>query len=372
MKNKLTSIGIGLLAFGGVIVAPIIPTDLTWVQGQENILFDTPSGDMEVGYYYQLNSTDCVTRLIDNRDTSGWDVVECETISPQSILAHHIGKAYYDFFTDGEKTYRYRITKKEYQDVAFLKDFPQPLKTINKSILSATVADAAIAFDLSTNSGAQLTATSYSFSHTITGSNPYLIATVNIRMNAANGAVSGITWNGTALTVIGTPVANGSRRTELWDLTAPVTGAHTLAVTMATAPTDSVTGANSFTGVDQTTPRDAQNTATGNTTSNQPNVTVTTVADNSWTVDAMTIGITDCTTATTQMYGVVLGTLKGHASYKGPKTPAGGEVMSYTGCSTAITWAMSGASFKPFVSAAVNNQANVQVGGQIQGGFITN
>ena len=116
-------------------------------------------------------------------------------------------------------------------------------------------------------------------------------------------------------------------------------------------------GAISLTGVDQTAPVDAQNGATG--TSVTPSVTVTTVTDGAWVVDALAFRSTGAGTPTgnpgagqTQRWsqynegGGTATNIRGKGSTEGPKTPSGAVVMDWA-LSASVDWAISGIAVRP-------------------------
>ena len=116
-------------------------------------------------------------------------------------------------------------------------------------------AEAAIAFDSVTDSGANIN----SFSHTTTGSNLLLVVTA--QYNDGNESITGITYNSVALTKVrrdttGAPV---DITTEIWYLIAPASGANTVAVTYTANPTQRRHVSPSFTGAAQSSVLDAQN-----------------------------------------------------------------------------------------------------------------
>lgn len=220
---------------------------------------------------------------------------------------------------------------------------------------------AAIAFDAFTDSAANIN----SFSHTSTGSN--LVLVVGASYNDGSESITGITYNGVALTKIrrdttGAPV---DITTELWYLKAPATGANTVAITYTNNPTQRRHWAMTLTGIDQTTPLDAQNGGIG--TAATISTVVTTVADNAWVVDSVMYNETDVLTVgagQTQRLNAVQGTTKRLASHEGPKTPAGAVTMSWTGASGVDDWAISAASFAPAVAGAVQNVPILNIQGQ--------
>lgn len=125
------------------------------------------------------------------------------------------------------------------------------------------VAHAQVAFDASTSSSADLTraANTLTFPHTTTATGTNLVLVVGVSMNISGRnttTVTGITYNGVALTQAGTATSN-NQVTEIWYLKAPATGNNNVVVTInvpgAGNPTiGMVAGATTFTGADQTTP----------------------------------------------------------------------------------------------------------------------
>src|SRR3990167_11248949 len=128
------------------------------------------------------------------------------------------------------------------------------------------------------HSTAKGTASSLTFSHTCTGSNLYLKVTVGV--NFTDSDVTGVTYNGVALTLL--RALENTMRDEYWYLIAPATGAHDIVVSFAGASREKVCNAESYTGVHQTTPHRDQGggvyyvSATGDSTT--PSVAVTSAA----------------------------------------------------------------------------------------------
>ena len=122
---------------------------------------------------------------------------------------------------------------------------------------------AQVAVDATTSSSASLAGTgtpTLTFAHTTTATaNRVLIVGVSINItNAPTTKVSGVTYNGTALTFLGAHNDAGStRRVEMWYLLAPANGTFNVAVSVnipAAVTEGVVAGATTFTGVDQTVP----------------------------------------------------------------------------------------------------------------------
>jgi hypothetical protein len=112
----------------------------------------------------------------------------------------------------------------------------------------------AVAFDaISTNITGWGGGTVDALSHTCSGSNRLLL--VWVFFEGSSGSVTGITYNGVALTSVSS-VTEGTmeRKAELWRLIAPATGANDIEVSYSGSPNNIGVIGLSFTGVDQTTP----------------------------------------------------------------------------------------------------------------------
>ena len=130
-------------------------------------------------------------------------------------------------------------------------------------LLLAANVSAQVAVDATTSSSGSLAGAgtvNLTFNHTTTATaNRVLIVgvSINITNNAAT-AVSGVTYNGTAMTLVGAHNDTGNtRRVEMWYQLAPANGAHNVVVSVniPTAVTVGVVaGATTFTGVDQSVP----------------------------------------------------------------------------------------------------------------------
>ena len=139
--------------------------------------------------------------------------------------------------------------------------------------------------DLISESAGRGSGSSRTFSHTIPSgfSNTILIVGVSAQdSNHANMPITGITFNGVALTKTRHDEATGNNRTELWYLKNPDVTTANVVIT-ATGTLGELTGfALGFCNVDQTSPIDANNGGTG--TSGDPSVSLTTGVANAWTV----------------------------------------------------------------------------------------
>ncbi|HUO15963.1 MAG TPA: hypothetical protein VMX38_13335, partial [Verrucomicrobiae bacterium] len=130
--------------------------------------------------------------------------------------------------------------------------------------LAATSLSAQVAVDSTSTSKAELTGTgtkTLTFNHTTTTTGSNLVLLVGVSMNITNStstAVTGVTYDGKALTSAGFHKdAGNTRRVEIWYLLNPPTGTNSVVVSIniPTAKTiGAAAGATTFTGADQTVP----------------------------------------------------------------------------------------------------------------------
>lgn len=209
-----------------------------------------------------------------------------------------------------------------------------------------------ITFDAASNSGYQAAASTYSWSHTCTGSNRYL--RVGVGMLSLAQTVSGITYAGVAMTFIGAQASvSGAARVEIWGLVACSTGANNIEVTL-TGAIASAGVAKSYAGVHQTSPIEGLNGAQAtNVGAADATVDITTVADNDWVVDVVATDDTAITVGAgqTQRNNVTGAGGSVADSDEGPKTPAGAVTMSWTNVAALATWATAGVALRPVAAA---------------------
>ena len=139
--------------------------------------------------------------------------------------------------------------------------------------LSASDSRAQVAVDSHSSIAAEETGNNtrqITFAHTTTttGTNLLLLVAVSINITSATATtVSGVTYNGNALTFLGAHNdAGNTRRVEMWYQLAPSTGTNNVIVSVkipAAATVGVVAGAVTFTGVDQTVPLGAFTSADG-------------------------------------------------------------------------------------------------------------
>lgn len=145
-----------------------------------------------------------------------------------------------------------------------------------------------LTFDAASSSNG--TGTSLTFSHTVTagGADRALFVGVGVMdSNDANRPVTGITYNGVAMTKVDDEDTGSgtSERAELWRLVNPATGANNVVISTTGSVSRIMGGAASFTNVDQTTPIDAFAAANGG--SSPATASVTAVTEGAAVLDVM-------------------------------------------------------------------------------------
>lgn len=200
-----------------------------------------------------------------------------------------------------------------------------------------------IAFDAAsqnaTNSVTELT-----LAHTNTGANQ--IGFCGVGIGDANDWITGITWNGVAMTRINTQVIGGAanNRGYLYYIIAPTTG--NIVITSSNSVNIRAC-ATSYTGAKQTGQPDAQGTTSTGSTNTISSV-LTSVANNSWHVsfandDQGTLAASTGTTSRT----VTSPASSRMGDNNAAITPAGSNTMIWTDTGAGAGMAVCGATFAP-------------------------
>jgi hypothetical protein len=371
-----------------IVIPPKASTSLTdngngtfiysqkWLCSYETLLFDTTDGDLTTkqyapdgngtGYYVRTKpATEAQFERVDlNYKLAGLKQVNIVPYAHAYYDEFLTAQGAVDLWTPASKYYmvdppqlpsgdviRRPSTGFVYWDTANVKNHPQPIKTEITTTtpplepIAVPPEHHSIALDVASNSGAKNNISSYSWSHTCTGTNLLLAVGDSHRTGTSDYAVTGITYNSVAMSYIRTDLING-RRSTIYYLIAPATGSNTVAVTYAYLNTTGVGGAVSYTGAKQSGQPDANNGATAST--GDPSVSVTTVANNCWVFSCVS-SVYALTCDNTQRWNVANG--KAGSDTNGPKTPAGAKTMSWIH-STSGEWAISAASFAPYIAPA--------------------
>jgi len=198
----------------------------------------------------------------------------------------------------------------------------------------------------------------FTWAHTCTGSN--LVLCVNISIYDSADFPTSVTYNGVALTLIGS-TSNGQYTVYQYYLIAPATGANNIVVSVSGHVFDFVGSGVSLTGVDQTTAIGTQAVNSGTDTT--PTVNVTSAA-NEYVIDALIIthgGTLTVDGSQTQQAQAIGGSgfIKGASSTEGG---AATTTMSW-GNSSSQAWAIVGTPFKPVSGAATGQPYSKRVAG---------
>lgn len=219
----------------------------------------------------------------------------------------------------------------------------------------------AIAADATSDSGVGVTTNPLTWTHVVTGSNPYVFAAAR---NASNPprAITAFAYNSVSGTVIEgfTGDGNGFRSTGLCGLVNPSTGSHSLSITQAAAPSNwCVAIGASYSGVRQdsagTGGTDSSNTSEFISTSTSMTLACTTVDNNCILVAALSMG-ENAITASTNTEIVFTGSWTQEPSWcdsPTAQTPAGSHSLSVTLNSGTSEGYFLMAAIAPVASAAV-------------------
>jgi uncharacterized repeat protein (TIGR01451 family) len=222
-------------------------------------------------------------------------------------------------------------------------------------LLLVSTAHAQVVFDSVTSFSGQLTRTSpgnsLTFSHTTTGTNLLMVVGVSMNISGRNTTtVSGVTYNGVALTSAGTAISITNRRTELWYLIAPATGTHNVVVTLSVPGfgnpiIGTVAGAATFTGADQTTPIRTYVTNSGTSANAFVNVAS---SSNDMVLDTLALfsGTTAASTSPvqTQQWAISTGASGSDVYGFGSTRPGSASVPMSEDLSASATWAVAAVS----------------------------
>lgn len=226
-------------------------------------------------------------------------------------------------------------------------------------LLFSGVVASGIAFDAAGNSGDQAAASSYSGSASWSGTNRMLA--IDVSMLGPGVTVTAMTYGGANCTFIGAQSTITSfGRVEQWricssDSGAPGTGANTLSITLS-GSLEFTAEWVSYTGVNQTEPVEAFNSAQATNTGSATNasVVITSISDNCWIHAAITANKTSITAGQTTRNNIP-GTLGSGANEDNNAVvhPAGSTTMSYSNMGVTTTWAIAGYAIRPVADAVI-------------------
>lgn len=195
---------------------------------------------------------------------------------------------------------------------------------------------------------------SYSWSHTVSGSNTLLVVIMHIRSGTSD--VSTLTYDGETLTkAIAVQSASGVT-TEIWYKVNPASGSNTIAVTLTGPGNENSWGvAASYNGVLQTSPLDQTASETG--TNDDPDVDITPTEDNELVIGGVTHEAADplsTGSGETTIYNLDGGSWVVSSSYA-IQTTAALQTVNYTGNISSI-YAIAAATFKGIVTVTEDTE----------------
>jgi hypothetical protein len=145
----------------------------------------------------------------------------------------------------------------------------------------------AIAFDAQSNGIQNTGGLTCTVSHTVTGTNCLLLVACFNDTTGGLPTVTGATYNGVAMTQALSVAAPRPSNDYLFYLINPAVGTHNIVVTRSAGTNTLEVAAASYTGVSQTGFPDAQTSGTA-----RGSTSLTTVANNTWIVAAITDAVT--------------------------------------------------------------------------------
>lgn len=214
-----------------------------------------------------------------------------------------------------EATYESYNRKGAYLFAEKLTYYITPIEALAEATISE--AEAAIALDSAPGSIPNCSpCTSLTWSHTVSGTDPVLVASGHTSGSVAN-PITGITYAGNAMTSVGAVKTTNNLWAVIYQKTG-TTGANNIVIS-SSASISLLAGAVSYTGVDQSNPVDVHAGATLASTNVVQSLTTT--VDNAWLVGAIS-GNRTLSAASGSTYR---DSCCGYGLYdtNGPKTPAG-------------------------------------------------
>lgn len=215
------------------------------------------------------------------------------------------------------------------------------------------VSAAVIAFDTATATLQTSATNTLSYSHTVTGSNPFLLICIRTNFSSTD-LISTVKYNGVSATKLGfVSVAPNDDNVDAFYLFNPSTGTNTVAITGTAGATSIFSYAASYTGV-SSAGIDASST---NTTASggPPNVnTLTTSANNSWHIacgGSASGNVTAGTGTTLRTVTQAIGIFDNNAAI----TPAGSNTINMAGYNGTFGSTTIGFSIAPAIAAAPSN-----------------
>ncbi|HEX3582855.1 MAG TPA: C25 family cysteine peptidase [Thermoanaerobaculia bacterium] len=237
--------------------------------------------------------------------------------------------------------------------------FKAAVSAVVCGILALASANAQVVFDSASAAAAATVSNAnpvtLSWNHTVgAAKKPYVVVSVSFKLNGGAATVGSVTYGSetggpsSAMTFLGAATNGTTTRAELWGLSNPLPGTHTITVSITNGGAQSLAvaaGAKSFTNVFQSNATAAVVTATGNTTTPTVNVTNSSL---SAVVDSVAYNANNALTAganQTNAYNLRTGVqaFSGAGSMEIAQT---NSVMSWT-AGAASQWAIAAVALQP-------------------------
>ncbi len=203
-------------------------------------------------------------------------------------------------------------------------------------------------FDAISDSGYETGVSGSTHSHT-TGSGADRFLAVDVAIYTAGVTVSGITYDGVAMTLIGAQntTTDAGWRIECWGLVEPAEGANDIVVTLSGNANFAVVAA-SYTGINQASPTEAFNSAQAtNGGAADATVNITTVEPQSWIHAALSTSDVDVTASRTARNEVNNAAGTGANEDHGPVAVPAATAMGFTAVGAGAKWAIAGYALRP-------------------------
>lgn len=316
---------------------------MKWKSSYETIKFDTDDGDLALDEY-AINS--------DN----SWYIRDIPKANGQFIVTENkdniIGKKkvnivcercmyYSEFYNIKGETERILYNKIDYDKLRTEKNVIQPSKKELISFLQPKNANAAIAYDNTSNDGSPASVSSVSWSHTVnSGADDFLfVGASGYDTTEADCEGSSATYNSDSMIKVIANISNSTYcRSTAFQLANPDDGsAYTVSITLGGTCTEQGAGAISFTGVDQSSPVEVSDERAAQSASTNMSENSETITDNAWLV---AIGCTTESdyagvnpgTGTTELWQTGMSTADANTvgGYEGPITPPADTTINWT------------------------------------------
>lgn len=212
-----------------------------------------------------------------------------------------------------------------------------------------------IAYDTSDGSHSGKSS-SYSFSYTVTGSSPFIANTVGID-DSGSVLVSSATYNSVSLTNSnqnGTGASSSNKKSAIWYLAAPATGANTFAMSLTASPSNnSCCGVISLSGVAQSSPVDTGAASNAPASSTTASLSATAANTGEWQVSVLSTDTITTPSASTNQNNRWSQTGTSFTHYFGGAAAlagSGSQTVAWTWSTFSMNWAMSMIFVLPYVS----------------------